>query len=314
MGNFSISLTNIRLTAAAVTEIGDLIQSRMDEWHQAFMLLEISDEYPSDNDSYELRRVRLGEVEASMFMAVSRATIDEVNYSYPDWSIDRAMDEVGKAADGGAGIALQFSASVGGTRSVSLESYGPSHLSVSLDSRSRAWGPPVDIAEIVAILRKYELSPEEIAEASPRLPFRVFVGHGNDTQWRELRDELRDKHGFEIEAFEGKPRVGQTIKDVLLDMAAYSTAAIVILTRADRVDGGGWRGRQNVVHELGLFQGILGWEKVVIVMEEGVEVPTNLDGTQQIRYPEGHIRSAVGEAVAALNALKNLHESHEYHP
>jgi hypothetical protein len=135
-------------------------------------------------------------------------------------------------------------------------------------------------------------------------PFRVFIGHGGDSQWRELRDNLRDHHGFEMEAFEAMPRASQVISDILQGMAAASTAAVLVLTKADEMKDGTWHGRQNVIHEIGFFQGRLGWDHAIIVMEEGVVLPTNLDGTQQVRFPPGVISAAEGKVAAALQLLR----------
>lgn len=66
----------------------------------------------------------------------------------------------------------------------------------------------------------------------------------------------------------------------------------------------GARARQNVVHEAGLFQGRLGFNRAIAVVDNGVEVFSNLDGVQQIRYDKGNVKStwahsAVNSATAA---------------
>lgn len=140
--------------------------------------------------------------------------------------------------------------------------------------------------------------------ALPILEFRVVMGHGNDQQWRILRDELREHHGFDVSAFEGRPRAGQTINAVLEDMAGEASVALIVLSLADEMADGSWRARQNVVHEVGFFQGRLGWTNAIAVVEDGVELFSNLDGTQQIRFPKGNISAAVGNVSATLSAKK----------
>ena len=56
------------------------------------------------------------------------------------------------------------------------------------------------------------------------------------------------------------------------------------------------RARQNVVHEVGLFQGKLGTRKAIILIEEGCQEFSNIVGLSQIRFPRGHI-SAVFEEI-----------------
>lgn len=149
--------------------------------------------------------------------------------------------------------------------------------------------------DLEAIARDYIELPESALE-----PFRVFVGHGGDDQWRILRDELRDYHGFEVVAFERKPRAGFTISEVLDRMASESTVAVLVFTATDEMADGTFHGRQNVVHELGYFQGKLGWPNAIAVVEAGTEMFSNLDGTQEIRFPKGMIRAAMGELVSTL--------------
>lgn len=167
-------------------------------------------------------------------------------------------------------------------------------------------GPGVTIEEIEEVLRA-AASPwvSPAATSVVPQPFTVFVGHGNDDQWRDLRDDLRYHHGFEVEAFEAAPRSGNTIKDVLEGMAAASSVAVLVLTKSNEMADGTWQGRQNVIHEIGYFQGRLGWNRAIIVVENGVVLPSNFDGTQQVRFPPGVIKAASGDVVAILNSIRN---------
>lgn len=76
---------------------------------------------------------------------------------------------------------------------------------------------------------------------------------------------------------------GQVIIETLEEYATTAAFAIVLLT-AD--DYGGLvdtkedrpRARQNVVFELGFFIGALGRSRVAVLYEEGVELPSDMDG------------------------------------
>lgn len=136
-------------------------------------------------------------------------------------------------------------------------------------------------------------------------PFRVFIGHGGDQQWRDLKDALRDRHHFDVDAFEAMTRTSQVISEIVQGMATGSTAAVLVFTKADKMADGTWRARQNVVHEAGYFQGRLGWERTILVVEEGVVLPSNFDGTQHIRFPSGVISAAEGPVTAALQEIRN---------
>jgi len=52
----------------------------------------------------------------------------------------------------------------------------------------------------------------------------------------------------------------------------------------------------NVIHEVGLFQGRLGFERAIVLLEEGCEEFSNIQGLGQIRFPKNNI-SAIFESV-----------------
>ena len=47
--------------------------------------------------------------------------------------------------------------------------------------------------------------------------------------------------------------------------------------------------RPNVMHEVGLFQGRLGFERAIVMMEEGCAEFSNIQGINQIRFPPGDV-------------------------
>ena len=131
-------------------------------------------------------------------------------------------------------------------------------------------------------------------------PLKVFIGHGRDTQWRELKDHLTEQHGIEVEAYEVGPRAGMSVKDVLEKMLNRSTFAFIVLTGEDEHADGQLHARENVIHELGLFQGKLGFLKAIAILEEGVKEFSNILGVNQIRFGRGNIRSTFGDVLATL--------------
>ncbi len=72
-----------------------------------------------------------------------------------------------------------------------------------------------------------------------------------------------------VEAYEVGARAGHAIRDVLQRMLSNSAFAVLIMTGEDQTpDAGVMRARQNVVHEAGLFQGRLGFERAVVLLED----------------------------------------------
>jgi len=162
------------------------------------------------------------------------------------------------------------------------------------------------LARVSAILRDYPMPPIELPEPEPvpMRPFEIALGHGGSEDWRELHYALTSKHGFVLREFDSEPTAGRLIRDVVAGLAARSTAAIVVLTQAFTLEGGGYLPRMNVVHEVGYFQAKLGWDRVIVLIEEGIEPPSNLQGTLHIRFASGQISSTVGDVVARLHAIK----------
>lgn len=129
----------------------------------------------------------------------------------------------------------------------------------------------------------------------------VFIGHGRSEQWRDLKDHLQDKHDFIVEAYETGERAGHAIRDILESMLDVSSFAILVLTGEDKTEDGTLRARQNVIHEAGLFQGRLGFNRAIILLEEGTEDFSNMQGIHQLKYSKNNIKETFGDIIATLN-------------
>lgn len=130
---------------------------------------------------------------------------------------------------------------------------------------------------------------------------KIFIGHGGKSkEWMALQNHLREHHHYEVEAFESGARSGHTIRDILEAVSAKASFAILIFTGEDETASGTLRARQNVVHETGLFQGKLGFNRAIVLHEAGVELFSNLDGIQWIGFSKDNIREAYGDVLAVL--------------
>lgn len=128
----------------------------------------------------------------------------------------------------------------------------------------------------------------------------VFIGHGRSPVWKDLRDHLRDQHDYRVECYESGARAGHSIRDILESMAEKSSFALLVMTGEDLQDSGALRARQNVIHEAGLFQGRLGFSRAIILLEEGVEQFSNVQGVQYISFAPDRIRETYGDVLATL--------------
>lgn len=129
----------------------------------------------------------------------------------------------------------------------------------------------------------------------------IFIGHGRSGQWRELKDHLQDKHSYSIEAYEVGARAGHTIRDIIDSMLEKSTFAILVMTGEDIDAEGNIHARDNVIHELGLFQGKLGSQRAIVLLEDETVEFSNIHGIQQIRYSNNNIKETFGDILAVLS-------------
>lgn len=125
---------------------------------------------------------------------------------------------------------------------------------------------------------------------------RVFIGHGQSPIWRELKEFLSDRLELLCDEFNREAVAGIATFDRISDMLNSASFAFLVMTAEDQQSDATAHARQNVVHELGLFQGRLGPKKAIILFEKGCSEFSNIVGLSQIRFPKGNI-SAVFEDI-----------------
>ena len=120
----------------------------------------------------------------------------------------------------------------------------------------------------------------------------VFVGHGRSPIWRELKDFLTERLGLHVDEFNRVPVAGITNTGRLSELMDSATMALVVMTAEDEQADGSFHARLNAVHEAGLFQGRLGFRRAIVVLEEGCEEFSNIQGLGHIGFPRGDISAA----------------------
>jgi predicted nucleotide-binding protein len=174
-------------------------------------------------------------------------------------------------------------------------------------------------SEVLAMLNAaIAMLEEELAEtedADTKTAFQktaatgttVFIGHGQSHLWRVLKDFLKDRLNLNADEFNSVPVAGTATAARLNEMLKKTSFAFIIMTAEDEQPDGKKRARENVVHEVGLFQGRLGFERAIVLLEEGCGEFSNIHGLGQIRFPKGNINAAFEEIRGVLereNMLK----------
>ena len=129
---------------------------------------------------------------------------------------------------------------------------------------------------------------------------KIFIGHGGSHIWREIKDFIEDTLGLDCVEFNSVSPAGKSTVDRLKEMLEESCMAFLIMTGEDEQPDGKLRARSNVIHEVGLFQGKLGFERAIILLEEGCEDFSNIHGITYIPFPKGKINTTFGEIIRVL--------------
>ncbi len=141
---------------------------------------------------------------------------------------------------------------------------------------------------------------------------KVFIGHGSSPLWRELKDFLQDRLHLEWDEFNRQPTAGMTTAERLQQMLPTSCFAFLVMTAEDQHANQTLHARENVVHEVGLFQGHLGFRKAIILLEEGCSEFSNIVGLSQIRFPQSNISACFEEIRLVLEREGIIEEANNH--
>jgi hypothetical protein len=134
----------------------------------------------------------------------------------------------------------------------------------------------------------------------PDLKPRVFIGHGHASDWKRVADFVQHNLGLEVEHYHQISPTGKSVPARLQEMLLTASFAIVVMSAEDKQPNKKMRARQNVVHEVGLFQGKLGFERVIILRKRGCETFTNMSGINEVEYDVNKWDSAFAEIRRAM--------------
>jgi predicted nucleotide-binding protein len=127
----------------------------------------------------------------------------------------------------------------------------------------------------------------------------VFIGHGRSKEWLALKEFIVERMRLPVDEFNQVPVAGMATKERLSTMLA-AAIAFLVLTAEDETADGELQARMNVVHEVGLFQGRLGFSKAIVMLEEGCREFSNIEGLGQIRFPKNNIKAKFHEVELVL--------------
>lgn len=170
-------------------------------------------------------------------------------------------------------------------------------INTEFEWQREALGRGINTLQSLRERLEYVEAPGDAAEPAPASATepgeeQIFIVHGHAEDTKEAVGRLLEKTGdHAVVVLHEQPNEGRTLIEKFEDHARASDLAVVLLT-ADDVGGPAPadsgqptllpRGRQNVVFELGFFVGRLGRSRVVVLIDEGVEQPSDFRGVVYI--------------------------------
>lgn len=111
---------------------------------------------------------------------------------------------------------------------------------------------------------------------------KVFIVHGHDGETKQIVARMLEKQGIEAIILSEQTNIGSTIIEKI-ERNSDVMAAICLFTeddygRAREEENMNMRARQNVVFEAGYFIGKLGRQNVILIANEDIELPSDLNG------------------------------------
>lgn len=169
----------------------------------------------------------------------------------------------------------------------------PPHMAVLSKVIAAKWPFQVckDLKKHIVRLANHVQNLEKKTIQEDRMGTHVFIGHGHSHQWRDLKDFISERLKLPWDEFNRVPIAGVTSITRLAQMLDQACIALLVMTAEDEDTDGHLHARMNVIHEAGLFQGRLGFERAIILLEEGCQEFSNIQGLGQIRFPKGNIKA-----------------------
>ena len=148
------------------------------------------------------------------------------------------------------------------------------------------------VADINYILELRAHSELEVPTHSPKRERRVFISHGTPPDWREVQAFIEKDQSIPTLELAQEPNRGRTVLQKLDEESDRCNYAVVVMTSDDNAQDGALLARENVMHEIGYFQGKFGLANVCLLHEEGVNIPSNIHGLVYIPFPKDMVRAA----------------------
>lgn len=129
---------------------------------------------------------------------------------------------------------------------------------------------------------------------------KIFIGHGQSPIWKDLKELIQNRLKLIPDEFNLESSAGKATVERLREMLDDAGFAFLIMTAEDEHADKTLHARENVIHEIGLFQGRLGFKRAIILLEDNCKEFGNIIGLTEIRFPKGDIMAKSEEIRSVL--------------
>ncbi|MBS0195223.1 MAG: nucleotide-binding protein [Planctomycetes bacterium] len=153
------------------------------------------------------------------------------------------------------------------------------------NSATQRWGPAeVAVSELLRVIDQRRRSA------------RLWLIHGGASEdWTMIRSFIERDLGHPCTEFCDPHAQRIEVSSRVREMLERSELAVAVMSGEERLPDGRVLPRANVVHEIGLSQGLYGVERVIILRESGVECFSNMSGIVYIEFSRGSPGAAFNE-------------------
>lgn len=151
-------------------------------------------------------------------------------------------------------------------------------------------------------------NPEQALSTLKKVGGRtVFIIHGHDHALKHELQLLLKNAGVACVVLHEEADKGRTIIDKLVQESAPSNFAVAVLSPDDLLSTGQYRARQNVILEMGYFIGLLGKERVRLLVKGDIDIPSDLYGILYERYDQqGAWKARLAKELIAAGIFVDL--------
>ncbi|MFJ8770243.1 PfkB family carbohydrate kinase [Streptomyces clavifer] len=142
-------------------------------------------------------------------------------------------------------------------------------------------------------------SAEKLSGPGTRPP-AVLLAHDSGAQWEVLRHFLREDCGLTVHSLSQRDLHQGDVSGTLTERLARCGFAVCVLSASRVMSDGERRAGEDVVHQVGIFQGHYGFGRVALLTEEGCAAFSNIAGLIRLNFTPGRIDSTFWELKRML--------------